>query len=575
MTASHEHQGSTFRLSRRAVLGAVGLGVAAAATAAGPAHARPPRNTARAATIPAASAATAYAHPGMLHTQTDLNRMATQVAAGAQPWKASWDRLARNSHAASTWTANPQSSIIRGSGCSENYGIAYNDIAAAYQNALYWHVTGDTAHADAAAAILNGWASTLGDISLCSTDGYLAAGLYGYEFANAAELMRGYSGFDLAAFQNMMLSVFYPVNDDFLVNHHGACIHHYWANWDLCNMCSILAIGILCDDGAKVSQAIDYFYNGAGNGSINNLTPFAYSDGTAQCQESGRDQGHCGLDVALVGAFCQMAWNQGYDLFGYENNRVLQMCEYIAKYNLGNNVSYTTYTWYDGTGCTTLESQTTISSSSRGNVRPCWALIASHYVGVKGLSAPYSSAYAALVSPEGGGGDYGSTSGGFDQLGFGTLAHTLKSAPLPHGIYTLTNQMSGKNLDNDDVTTNGSAVVQWNANANTTQQWKAIPTAGGTFTLTNQMSGENLDNGDVTANGSAVVQATATGGTTQQWKLTSGSGGYFTLTNQMSGKNLDNGNVTTNGGKCVQWTVDGVSSQNWRPTWVGPYQSGY
>lgn len=575
MTAPHDHQGSMFRPSRRAILGALGLGAAASTTAASPAYARPARPAAHPTAAPAVAAATTYTHPGMLHSQTDLNRMTTQVAAGAQPWKAGWDRLARNSHAASSWTANPQSSIIRGSGCSENYATAYNDIAAAYQNALYWHVTGDTAHAGAAAAILNGWASTLTDISLCSTDGYLAAGLYGYQFANAAELMRGYSGFDLAAFKTMMLDVFYPVNNNFLTNHNGACVAHYWANWDLCNMCSVLAIGILCDDSAKVTQAIDYFYSGAGNGSINNLTPFVYSDGTAQCQESGRDQGHTGLDVSLVGAFCQMAWNQGYDLFGYEDNRVLKMCEYVAKYNLGDSVSYTAYSWYDGTGCTTLESQTTISSSDRGNIRPAWALIASHYVGVKGLSAPYSSAYATLVGPEGGGGDYGTTSGGFDQLGFGTLAHTVSSAPLPHGVYTLTSQMSGKNLDNDNVTTKGSALVQWTANGNTTQQWNVVPTSSGTYTLTNQMSGENLDNDDVTTNGSAVVQWTANGGTTQQWTLTAGSGGYFTLTNKMSGKNLDNGNVTTNGGDCVQWTVDGVSSQNWLPTWVGPYASGY
>jgi len=34
-------------------------------------------------------------------------------------------------------------------------------------------------------------------------------------------------------------------------------------------------------------------------------------------------------------------------------------------------------------------------------------------------------AYAARVRVEGGGGDYGGDSGGFDQLGFGTLAYTL------------------------------------------------------------------------------------------------------------------------------------------------------
>ncbi|HTJ69853.1 MAG TPA: RICIN domain-containing protein [Actinospica sp.] len=564
MTTPHENPASTYPLSRRAVLGAVGLGIASALA---------PVLVREAA--PSAAAATTYAHPGLLHTQADFNRMASQVGAGAQPWKATWDRLAANSHSSSSWTPSAQSSIIRGSGCGENYGSVYNDIAAAYQNALYWKITGDTAHADTAANILNAWASTLESISLCSADGYLAAGLYGYQFANAAEIMRDYSGFDLASFQTMMLDIFYPMNNDFLVNHNGACIAHYWANWDLCNMCSVLAIGILCDDSAKVNQAIDYFYSGAGNGAINNLTPYVYSDGTAQCQESGRDQGHAMLDVALVGAFCQMAWNQGIDLFGYENDRVLKMCEYLAKYNLGNDVSYTTYSWYDGTDCATLNSQTTISSSSRGNIRPCWALIYNHYVALKGLSAPYTTAYATLVGPEGGGGDYGSTSGGFDQLGFGTLTHALAAGPLPHGIYTLTNEMSGKNLDNDDVSTNGSAVVQWTANAGTTQQWTAVPLSNGYFTLTNGMSGKNLDNDDVSTNGSAVVQWTANAGTTQQWDIVATSGGYFTLTNQMSGKNLDNGNVTTEGSDVIQWTADEGSTQNWLPTWVGPFESGY
>ncbi|MBR7828867.1 RICIN domain-containing protein [Actinospica sp. MGRD01-02] len=566
MTPPHEDPASTTPVSRRAVLATLGLGIASAAAAAAPAFVRVGAT---------AAAATTYAHPGLLHTQADFDRMATQVSAGAQPWKAGWDRLARNSHASSSWTASPQTSIVRGSGCSENYGTAYNDIAAAYQNALYWKVTGDTAHADTAAAILNGWASTLESISLCSSDGYLAAGLYGYQFANAAEIMRDYSGFDLAAFQDMMLNVFYPVNYEFLVNHNDACVHHYWANWDLCNMCSILAIGILCDDSAKVNQAIDYFYSGAGNGSINNLTPFTYSGGLAQCQESGRDQAHTMLDVALVGAFCQMAWNQGVDLFGYESNRVLQMCEYVAKYNLGNDVSYTTYSWYDGTDCATLNSQTTISSSGRGNIRPCWALIYNHYVALKGLSAPYTAAYATLVGPEGGGGDYGSTSGGFDQLGFGTLAYTLDSGPLPHGIYTLTNQMSGLNLDNDSATADGSDVVQWTANGDSSQQWAAIPLSGGNYTLTNQMSGKNLDSDSSTTNGHAVVQWTANGDTAQQWKAAAAGDGYFTLTNHLSGKNLDNDSVTTSGSTVVQWTIDGASSQNWLPTWVGPFESGY
>lgn len=111
--------------------------------------------------------------------------------------------------------------------------------------------------------------------------------------------MRGYSGFDLGAFQRMMANVFYPLANDFLNNHNGAYITNYWASWDLCCMCAVLAIGILHDDQAMINRAVDYFKNGAGMGSINNATPYVYDDqGLAQWQESGRDQGtRCSASV--------------------------------------------------------------------------------------------------------------------------------------------------------------------------------------------------------------------------------------------------------------------------------------
>jgi hypothetical protein len=65
---------------------------------------------------------------------------------------------------------------------------------------------------------------------------------------------------------------------------------------------------------------------------------------------------------------------------------------------------------------------TAISSSGRGAERPNWELFYDHYAKVKGIYAPDSQRFAELLRPEGGGGDYGTSSGGFDQLGFGTLA---------------------------------------------------------------------------------------------------------------------------------------------------------
>jgi len=410
-TSPHGHLQHN-ELSRRGLLKTVGGLTAALAVGA----------SATAMTGGTADAAPAtFTHPGMLHAYGELNRAKVRVAAGDDPWLSGWNRLTANSHSASTWTPNPQATIIRG-GTGENYGILYNDIHAAYQNALRWNIAGTRANADTAVKILNAWSATLTTVT-GNADRFLAAGIYGYQFANAAELMRGYSGFDLDRFKTMMLNVFYPLNNQFLTGHNDACITNYWANWDLCNMNSILAIGILCDDAAKYDQAVNYFKNGAGNGSIKHAVPFVYDDqGLAQYQESGRDQGHTIMGMGQLGAFCETAWSQGDDLYGYDSNRFMKAAQYVAKYNLGQDVPFTTYTWGTGQNCA-QQSQTVISSASRGQVRPVWDILHYHYARRRGLSVPYITAMAESVRPEGGGGDYGSTSGGFDQLGFGTLMY--------------------------------------------------------------------------------------------------------------------------------------------------------
>ncbi|WP_307825617.1 hypothetical protein [Streptomyces sp. MBT33] len=142
------------------------------------------------------------------------------------------------------------------------------------------------------------------------------------------ELLRDYDGFDLEAFQRMMRDVFYPINHGFLRDHNFTCITYYWANWDLCNIASILAIAILCEDADKFDEAVTYFRSGAGNGSVEHAIPH------------------------LV-----------------------------------------------------------------------WAMLHNHYNRIKHLDDKYISAMSDVVGIEGGGGSYGSTSGGYDQLGFGQLMY--------------------------------------------------------------------------------------------------------------------------------------------------------
>ena len=418
-----------------------------------------------------------FTHPGLLHTEADFARMRTKVGAHASPWIDSWNVLVANGHTRLTNKPNPQAAIYRGNDPThaQNYGTLYHDIAAAYGDALRWKVSNDKQYADKAIEYLDQWASTL--TTLGGSDVALAAGIYGYEFANAAEIMRSYSGWSpagLAAFQAMMRKVFYPVSHAFLTRIDTAMDTHYWANWGLANIACILAIGVLCDDADLVNEAITHFKTGGSNGCIRQAVYYMHPGNLGQWQEAGRDQGHSTLGIALTGAICEMAWNQGIDLYGYDNNRFLAGAEYVAKANLtqpdGTFYTVPFVTYQNSAGVI----QTQFSTGGQGAAlgRPCWALVANHYINRKGLAAPYTKRAADLVAPEGGGGNYGPNSGGFDQLGYGTLTCTLDPGTPAAAPSGLTGYASA-----------GKVVLSWWGTSNATSySVKRATIAGGPYT---------------------------------------------------------------------------------------------
>ncbi|KAJ5557871.1 hypothetical protein N7513_003457 [Penicillium frequentans] len=290
-----------------------------------------------------------------------------------------------------------------------NAYLLWQDAAAAFALALRWKVEGNTSYADAAAAILTSWAETL--TSLGTTDDqYLVAGLQGHELANAGELLRDYAPFQqsgLASFNSMMQDVFLEKNIYFL-NHLAGSeqnVKHFFANWELAQ-------------------------NGTGNGAINNaITNIVEEPDTGrplgQGQEEGRDQGHSSLDYALLGVIAQQAWNQGEDLYAYNNSRILLGAEYFARYNLGYDVPFENYT--NG-----IVSYTELGSGSRGSVRWAWEVLYNHYVKIKEQAAPWTTQYwnKTLETWNGfeiGSGAYGSpyVSGYYDTMGWGTILYHL------------------------------------------------------------------------------------------------------------------------------------------------------
>lgn len=282
--------------------------------------------------------AESFFHPGALHTSEDFKRIREHVRAKKQPWYRAWQHLESTKLAQTTWVPTPQEVIVRGANDAlpENYGYAYRDAHSAYQLALRWMIGGNTSYADHAVDILNGWSSVLVDID-GNEDKYLAAGLYGYQFANAAEILRGYEGWPKTsqdAFGAILNDVFAVYNRDFL-DHHNDKQDFYYANWDLCNIASLMAIGIFNDNKTMYDYAVNYFKDGlsgqpevVANGalpyfSIANFTEEGTGKTLMQMQESGRDQAHALLCISLLGVIGQQGWNQGVDLFVVYGHQIL------------------------------------------------------------------------------------------------------------------------------------------------------------------------------------------------------------------------------------------------------------
>lgn len=276
--------------------------------------------------------AAAFIHPGALHTAEDFERIKNHVVKSDEPWNTTWTLLTASPYAQSSYQPSPKETVYRGNNGvdGENYPSLYKDTAAAYQLAVRWRISDDKSYADAAINILNSWAVTLKEIGGTS-DKFLASGIYGYQMANAAELMSDYSGWDSSnktATATMLTNVFAPMNTRFMEEHNGQDYYHYYANWDQCNLASLLAIGIFTDNQTMYDYALNYVRTGPSNGAlpvfaIANYTEPGSNKVLTQGQEAGRDQGHSTLDMVLLGVIAQQAFNQGDDLFAEYSNEIL------------------------------------------------------------------------------------------------------------------------------------------------------------------------------------------------------------------------------------------------------------
>ncbi len=308
-----------------------------------------------------------FVHPGILHTNADLERMRRGARRKHSPIAAGFERFSADFFSQGDY--KPHAFVAEvGRNPSVNSLAFDDDCNAAYQCSLMAAITGEANYARVARSILLGWAGSLQTVSGAARC--------------AAMLRRGIlpAIIDFAPFAN--------------------------GNWDTAAVKTMLAIAVFCDDRSLFKRALLYYLHGDGDG---RLTHYIYENG--QCQESGRDQQHTQLGLAHMGDACQIAWNQGLDLYGAVQDRLLRGFEYTAGYNLGDRVEF--HPDIDRTGKYRHQ-----KISPPSTLRPIYEQIFAHYHVQLGLPTPAVERAVAELRPEG-------AAHGADHTGFGTLLYAL------------------------------------------------------------------------------------------------------------------------------------------------------
>ena len=472
-----------------------------------------------------------FVHPGGIVSQQDIDRAKQLLASGDTRIKRAWEILCANEYSSSGIATWPTETVVRGGSGGQNYMNCARGAAMAFQNALRWKIGGTRANADAAVRIMMQWARECKGLG-GDTNVSLAAGIYGHEWANAAELMRDYDGWsmeDFEEFKQWIVRVFYNPAIDFLRRRHDTWLNarysnlgqrpgHYWSNWGLCNALCVMSIGILCDDVHMYNQGVSFYkYDHVGtykdrsnlsvilndgcNEFIGNLVPVVLPDERGpfgylgQMQESGRDQGHALMALGLAVDICQVGLNQGDDLFAYMDDRIAAGAEFVAASNFGGmdagSLPWKNYNYADCRG--TMGAgwlMTGVNTGGSGEYRPYWDRLIGYYEGLRGVKMQYSEAASAKVCPDGGGGNYSQNSGGFDHLGFSTLTSWRPAVSAEEGITPLSGNIVYKGVTYKNQTNLGGLKYNYNVCPS-----KGIPADGCEITLQPQLPEGVTDTG--------------------------------------------------------------------------------
>lgn len=273
-----------------------------------------------------------FTHPGIMHSQEELDAMKAHVAAKKEPWYSGYLKLrdaVPDNMSNPNFIVKAHEGVGRGNPAgSGNIGDFEQSGNAAYFNALQWVITGEDKYADASVNILNTWAGTLKIVD--GRDRILGAAINSCRFINAAEILKYYNGgyskytdTEFKKFQDMLINVIYPVIEDL-----GAPMAAN-GNWDTAAMISMISIGVICENDGIYNRAVSLYHDIHVNGSID-----VYVNDEGQSVESARDMAHAQLGIGYMADVCMVDKHQGGELYKLYDNRLAKAFNWAAQYNL-------------------------------------------------------------------------------------------------------------------------------------------------------------------------------------------------------------------------------------------------
>lgn len=332
-----------------------------------------------------------FVHPGATYSQSDLDRMRAMVESRQEPYYSTFLKLKDSSY--SRFVERDRGTSIPEGKFNQTIG---DDGRRAHDMALLWHITGDNTYADNVVKILN-WSSRYTNTSSRGTAALDNGKIYLLiEAAELMRDYPGWAEEDKQRFKDMLVYPGYSDTEvpesHYSLNDDENDVTFYWniynfdasrfGNQGLFAARTMMAMGVFLDNEKIYDRAYRYLTGQphrsddlpyvagppvtsttpypldtdnptAGDnttsfmlgykltGRENRVEDYGYDEQlryyiypNGQSQEACRDQDHAMVGTGLFVDIAEIAWNQGDNLYGELDNRILAGLEWAFRYNL-------------------------------------------------------------------------------------------------------------------------------------------------------------------------------------------------------------------------------------------------